>query len=141
MLLTSLLIQQDRASRAFIKDWKQANTRLTQVDRSARYRTQRDFMLGFADGTQSRLQAARKAAEASAKVDYQNPLRGTSVALVLVDRQKQVDEWYDEHYGNLKKGRGYSVAGGHGGYSEGRAAAMRADHGQPGVQGARGELR
>jgi len=94
---------------------------------------------------------ARKEAERQAKADYaakasepttdDAPVLSTSVELVLVGRKERINEWVDDHYGKLQKGRARRSKSNYSAGAAGRAAAGRADMGgSKGVGGSRGSL-
>lgn len=140
VLLTSLLIQQAREAKAFIKPWREANKAACRQDRLLRHYTECDFMTGFASGVQTRLLQVRRETRVDAKASQGDG--GTGMELVLVSREKQVDEWYDKRYGKLRRGRSDRSwrTGAHAGRAAGHEAGQRADLGGNRVGGTRGEL-
>lgn len=131
LLITSLLIQSAQAANAYGKTWKLDNPHTNANTLTAE---KVSFVIGYASGIGSKLRAARKRAETEVKAE-----RGErSVALAIVDKKKQVDEWMDHTYGKLRSTRGPSARTSS--YQRGSVAGQNANLGGTGIQGARGAL-
>lgn len=145
VLLSSLLIQGERALRAFIKVWNAEHQWASPWERQV---ARRSFLNGFAAGIQRRLVAARKEAEQQAENEYAataaaHPGKSSTpgVALVLSDRQAKINDWMDRTYGKLSTSRARGAStGSHYAASEGRRAAANADIGGTAVRGSKGAL-
>lgn len=96
----------------------------------------RSWLMGFSREVTTRLLAAERAATAaeSARQSATAAPVGSSVELVLVDRQAAVSRAVEDTYPRLKPGRVRSLGGS--GYREGRAAGARADLGGSRLGGA-----
>lgn len=90
------------------------------------------FIRGYAVGIQGRLVAARQAVRAQAAKDFV-AAGGGNLLPVLASKEAQVKSEFEERWGGrLGRGRSSYIRGGSG-YASGKAAAGRADTGQPGV--------
>jgi hypothetical protein len=147
MLLASLLISCSRGMEEHLRRYRQE---CPWSGKQQWYVERRGYIFGFADGVRSTLTKARKDAEATAQRERAAASEGDSVAdpatpsvaLVLAERKRQIDDWVDEKYGRLSKGRSRSVGSIGSGYSNGRtagAAAAGAGRRQ-GVSGSHGSL-
>lgn len=124
MLYASLLLQATNAS-------LKAETPVWENTRS--FRT--SFWYGFASRASHRLEEMKAKAEREA---VENSTAGT--ALVLRDRQADVDQAFREAFPSTRKASGGRVGSGSG-FGAGRSAANRADLGGQRLAGARGALR
>lgn len=99
-----------------------------------KFKRRRSFITGFADGLGTRLERANKVARADAAAAH-----GTGMELVLQSKEARVDQWYDEKYGKMMRGRsrGYHVGSG---YNDGHRAGRIADTGGSSVSGRRKAL-
>jgi hypothetical protein len=127
---TSLQIQAQRALNA----WWGSSPMHAALDRNRKFNSRREFLFGFATGTQAALRTANASAQRSAQA-AQKSGPSDSVALVLRSRADRVDEWMDKSYGRLRSVNRNYKSGGAGAGSAGRAAGARADVGQPGLKG------
>lgn len=135
LLNASLQIQ---CATALSRWWKEAKItpRYAHLSGSDQSKVRRQFIFSFADGVFSRLAAANAAAAAEA-AKHQAERTGDSaadseksVALVLVDRKQQVNEWYDKTHGkSTRKAKSNFRGGGHDAASAGRRAGQNADLG------------
>jgi len=117
LLYTSLHMQgASDASRAY-RDSDRSATRII-------YMT--NFLLGFASTVRTRLKAQNVKVEAEV---------GHSMALVLVDRSKEVEDKVSELYPNLRTSRASRIGRAHGAYGKGSAAGAKAD-----LSGGRGHV-
>lgn len=123
VLSASLLIQATRAM--------EAATRTYLYDDVKAFRNA--FLVGFAAEVGARLKEAAEHARTDVEAET-----GTSVALVLRDRAKDIDDFVGQEFPNLRK-IGASVSNGLGA-RRGRDAGARADIGNKRVGGARGAL-
>lgn len=134
MLHASLEVQLVAAALRWRKERK---SRIPSESSCNRYQSQRSFMTGYISSVYDRLLAARRRAEQTA--DSESSEGTGSVALVLVDRRKQVDQFVDKWF-NLWKGRAstrkHDAAAYHAGEAEGRSANI----GQSSVSGNAGAL-
>lgn len=114
MLYTSLLVQATRAMDSpEVLAQKPSGIHGTSFKRA--------FLLSFADRIEQRL----KEASAVAAAAYEG--EGRSVALVLVDRSKDVQDYIFNRYGKLRQARPSSPASSHAGMKAGMDAADAAD--------------
>lgn len=130
MLDTSLQLQMVNAHNQW---WSANKDAYYWMDKGLAFRTRRDFTFGFADGVATKLYRARKDATVEATA-HEAERAGTtveaattSVELVLVGRQKRVDEFYDTVWGGRTRSVTHRYSHGAGGsrmagYSAGRAA-------------------
>ena len=129
LLLTSLLIQQQRACAAFVKEQPPADW-MSAFDKFA---YKRSHMLGFASGVGEIIRKQRRDTAAAVQKEHDDAHRtgiaSTAVALVLRTKEEQVNDWYDTRYGKLKAGRGGPQAGNGYAHSAGHDAGRRADLG------------
>jgi len=87
------------------------------------------FWAGFGDGIRARLNESRRQA-----VKTWEETHGTSLSLVVLEKSAQVDQAYNERWGNgLRKTTGSYVRGG--GAAAGRSAAGRSDVGNARISG------
>lgn len=124
LLYTSLLVQATRAATA------------EEVPRGHKGVTfRRGFLLGFAERVGERLTAQMQtAASGAAAADD-----GTSVALVLADRNAAVDSWVTSHYGRVRRlGQAAPVSAA--GMARGTSAGNDADLGGRAVQSPKSSL-
>jgi hypothetical protein len=139
VLLTSLLIQQQRAATTYAKD----NVPDYATGRE-KFLAKRSHMIGFARGVKERMRKERQAAtKAAAAARPEAPTVGTessSVELVLLSKRQRVDGWYDEKYGHLKSARATSMVGSWSAGDAGHAAGKNADVGATRVGGPRGSI-
>ncbi|MBU6232409.1 DUF2786 domain-containing protein [Patescibacteria group bacterium] len=112
---------------------------------SHKVRIKQEFLEGFTNSVHSKLQTAKRTGQqAAVKVEAKrthatDESAGESVALVLRSRKDRVDDWYDKHYGKLRKGRSsYKQSLSGSAYHSGTAAGARADVGQSQVRGRKG---
>lgn len=91
------------------------------------------FMAGFISRVGSRLLEAKRAATVEMAPE------GSSTALCLVDRAKQVSDYMKENY-QLRAGRGGSRTHDSSAYGAGSSAGSRASLGGQGIGGTRGSL-
>jgi hypothetical protein len=140
VLLTSLLIQQEREVQRFLKNQPPSEW-MTGFDRFA---YKRSHMIGFADGVRSRLRETRRASVDAVQKERNTAAdvltESTSVALVLRTKDEQVKDWYDVRYGKLKSARGGPIAGNGSAHRAGSQAGRNADVGSTRVGGARKAL-
>lgn len=118
MLYTSLLVQATRA----VAD---PEVKATKADYEHGTAFTRSFLLAFADRIGARMRESNS--EAASAVTAAAPIGERSVALVLADRTKDVEDDVLRRYGKLRAARrstGTSSANGH---TAGTAAANRAD--------------
>lgn len=92
---------------------------------AATVRERRGFYVGYADAVRSRLHRATKAATAAHREET-SEAQAESVALVLVDRARQVRESYRAVHPGIKSASSVTSAG-FSGHSEGYAAGSQAD--------------
>lgn len=109
----------------------------------------RTFAVGFVKGfvdevgerlAQARRQAvaeARRAEEAGAAAEGRSPQRGTSVALVLAEKDKQVDDEFKVHFPHVRTLHRYVRLSSWSGYQPGRDAGSRAQLARGSVAGRR----
>jgi hypothetical protein len=128
VILTSLLIQQERAAREYMKRTGEGFEFMTAFEK---FNAKRSFMVGFADGVEEKLIAARNVA----KKDYakETGTTSSSMELVLVSRSEQLDKYYDK----IPKGKARASRTSYDGSAagQGRVAGRNADTGGTGVGG------
>jgi hypothetical protein len=129
VLFASLLLQATSAQAEYMKTGFSVNTWDTASDGMQKFKARRNFTMGFGYAVRDRLKAQRKAATATAQAEH----TGTSVALVLADRDHELDAYMTQF--KLRNGRGSRITGG--GMGAGRSAGQRADLGNPSVGGNR----
>ena len=137
MLDTSLQLQMARA----LHEWWKTEDR-SWMSKTQNVRARQSFMDGFASGVSQKLTAAaiagrRAAEEAEAKATSAAAAK-ESVALVLRSRKDRVNDWIDEKYGKLGKGRASYRQTDYSASSAGRTAGSRADVGQGGLGSRKG---
>lgn len=126
LLYTSILIQLEKALKAFVKERGDQFSRLTA---SEKYITRRSFIYGFSDTIGTRIMEMRtKTTEAT-----------EGAALVLYDRSSLIDAWVAERY-SLRKARSSSHRISSGGYGGGVKAGERANLATKSVPGSRKAL-
>lgn len=150
VLLTSLLIQQATATKA----WQAENPAANFYSRFDRDVARRSFMTSFAYEVGNRLtrirrETARAVAEergdrrtdvAAAASDDRAEVTDAgqpSVALVLREKTERVNEWYDTKYGHLRRARTSYLSGSASASRQGREAGSRADLGSSKLAGRR----
>lgn len=127
-LANSLLLQADHAC----AHWSKHDPLYKALSSSQKLYARRQFLFGFANEVERRLTEMRTE-ETDATSDSK------STALVLRDRGKEVDDYFDSHGPQLRAGR--SLKGGLTGGAAGRAAGARANLGGSALGGsARGVL-
>jgi hypothetical protein len=130
LLDTSLQLQ---CAQAHAQWYKENKAKLAWMNRGLLYRTRRDFVFGFAQGVGMKLASARAAAvqEAAAHEAERSETSvdeaTQSVALVLVNRTKRVDEFYDEVWGGRVRSSTSRYSAGVGGRTSGVEAGQRAN--------------
>jgi hypothetical protein len=142
VILTSLMIQMERASRSYMKKQKDLfGYEWAELRPMDKHVMKRSFMIGFADESGTRVREANKRAQDEAAKGFGD--QGSSSLLpVLASRHDQVEAYYADKHSNTKKGRATrsnydSLAAG-----AGREAARNADIGTKRVGGSvRGEIR
>lgn len=109
-------------------------------------RARKDFLAGYATGLGTRLNRAKESAKES--VQEEQVAAGStaeesseSVSLVLRSRKERIDDWVDETYGSLRKGRASRRSVDGGAYGHGRTAGLSADTGSGGGLRQRGALK
>jgi len=137
LLEASLQIQMQRA----LSEWWKTEDR-SWMSKTQNVRARQSFMEGFTAGVGNKLaegtRAGREAAERErAKTTSPEEAR-ESVALVLRSRKDRVDDWMDQHHGNLRAGRSSYRRTDYSASSAGRDAGSRADVGQPGLRNRKG---
>lgn len=97
-----------------------SRTPIPSYDTTAAFR--RTWYLGFASAVRVRLESVRDRAASQAQSEQND--QGPGVALVLADRQNQVEQKLAELYPNMKKGRARTLHGSgfHAGYRAGQNA-------------------
>lgn len=128
--------------------WKANKDSLYWMDKGLTFRTRRDFVFGFASGVSMKLAAARREAKAEAKLHEAERTGATaeaaskSVELVLVGRQKRVEDFYDTVWGGKTRTVRSNYSGGlRDGHSAGFSAGRNANTNTgPGIGGSRGAL-
>lgn len=130
VILTSLLIQQERAARAYMQ---QAGMGFEFMSAFDKFATKRSFMIGFADGVEEKLKAAHR----SAKEEYAKSTGTTSssMELVLVSRNDQLEAYYKQQFPKTGKARAGNITYHGDAAGSGRAAGRNADTGGTGVGG------
>jgi hypothetical protein len=132
LLFASLLLQATSAQAEYMKNefrpdsWDDASVGMQ------KFKARRNFTIGFGYAIRDRLKAQKKAATATAQAEH----TGASVALVLADRDHELDDYMGQF--KLYKGRGSRMITG-GGMGAGRSAGQRADLGNPSVGGNRSQ--
>lgn len=129
LILGSLQIQLTVAADRHMRSYNLTHSAASAGDK---YKRRRAFIVGFAQRVAERLVVTRRATVQEAEAQS-----GPGTDLVLVDRQRQVDEWLQDAVGPLRTTKGrrrYGV----GGAEAGRAAGDRADVGQGGVSNTSG---
>lgn len=133
MLVTSILTQADHALAYW---WKNYPLR-SSLTAAESLRAKREFLFGFGAAVRRRLVEMRDVGIVESDNIAAN--KGTSTALVLRDRGKQVDDWYNEHYARgMRKSRG--LKGSAHGRSAGDAAGRSANLGGKSLGGTRGAI-
>lgn len=122
LLVTSLQLQCIVAEKEW---WEQHQHEYAHLNHSKQHIERRGFMFGFANGVYDQLNKGKQEArKASAET------HGSGMELVLVSREKQVDDFYNDYWGgNLRNARDRISRGGYAAQSSGRAAGQRADTG------------
>lgn len=117
------------------------------MDKGLAFRTRRDFVFGFAEGVGSKLYQARREATAAAKENQAERAGETaadasaSVELVLVTRQKRVEEFYDTVWGGRTRNVSQRYSSGVGGRNAGYSAGLNANTNTgPGIGGSKGAI-
>lgn len=129
LMYTSLLVQATRAAAA---------EPMPRGHRGVSFR--RGFMLGFAARVGERLAAQNAAAAREADADAGvAPGAGTSVAVVLADRRRTVDDWVADRYRHLRRLESAAPVTAVS-VERGAEAGERADLGGPAVAGGRAML-
>lgn len=139
LLSMSLEVQMMQAMTA----WRRTDSSVRNESKMQAFKKRREFIMGFAAEVGARLNAAARAGrEAAARSEAERShvdvaAATASVSLVLVDRKKRVDDWFDTTHGaGLRKvSRRYSNSGDRGANDAGRAAGRTANIGQPSVGG------
>jgi hypothetical protein len=129
LLFASLLLQATSAQAEYMKNEFRVDTWDNASAGMQKFKARRNFTMGFGYAVRDRLKAQRKAAAAAAQTEH----TGASVALVLADRDHELDDYMGQF--KLYKGRGSRITGG--GMGAGRSAGQRADLGNPSVGGNR----
>lgn len=139
MLDTSLQIQMEVALRAARRSGAvRSEYWMTAMDK---FKENRTFKFGFADGVAVRLHRAKQAGRDEYVRDTGEAGVTDSMALVVRSRRDQVNDWVDKTYGQLRSGRHTRLSSGSGSaHSAGHAAGMSADTGSAGRVGQRREL-
>jgi hypothetical protein len=119
MLYASLLNQCVAAQKEFMIQWKKDFPPFAS-HKMETFKARRSFIIGFADTVRTRITESRKVAVR--KVEKTD----TSVALVLVSRQDQLEVAYTEMFPRTTKGRASRMHAGVGGYKAGQAAGRQA---------------
>jgi uncharacterized protein DUF2786 len=132
LLVESLVRQCNVAMNRFMRTWvKNHSTSWYAPTPSEKYNTRRGFIRGYGERLAERVEEARKVAVQEAVVE------GTSTALVLVNKTKQVENWVEQ---NMTLGITRARKQGWEGNYAGRDAANRADVGQTRMGGAYGAI-
>ena len=128
-LLTSLEQQSRSALKVF--QGEHAEERLW-MGRGPAYVQSRSFISGFGSECGKRLGDLRRRVQAEEPVS-------TGAALVLAEKQPQIDQWVRGHY-TVKLGKSRGRMASHSGRAGGREAGRRADLGHNRVGGSRGAV-
>jgi hypothetical protein len=130
LLDTSLQLQCATALGKFNKENKD---RMAWMDKGLAFRTRRDFVFGFADGVETKLNRAKVEAKAEAAKHEAERTQETienaktSVELVLVNRKERVDEYYDTVWGGRTRNVTHRYGQGSGGRGAGYTAGSNAN--------------
>jgi hypothetical protein len=89
----------------------------------------RGFMFGFANGVYDKLIEGKEQAKKESTVTH-----GSGMELVLIDRSKQVDNFYHNMFSNLRTSTDRMNRGGYQAQGAGREAGRRADTGSGGLR-------
>lgn len=128
-LLTSLEQQSRSALKVFQKEHAEERS---WMGRGPAYVQSRSFISGFGSECGKRLGDLRRRVQAEEPVS-------TGAALVLAEKQPQIDQWVRGHY-TVKLGKSRDMMASHSGRTGGREAGRRADLGHNRVGGSRGAV-
>lgn len=126
-----------------LSEWWRTEDR-SWMSKTQNVRARQSFMEGFASGVSTKFAEATRhgreaAAKAAAERNTTTQAEATaSVALVVRSRAEKIDEWMDNHYGKLGKGRASYRKSDSSARSAGHEAGRRADVGQDRLKGQRG---
>lgn len=127
MMYTSLQIQALRAENTW---WRETGQQLYGWDTpSNQHKERRQFLFSFAVGVQKQLTEATARGRAQAEAEHSKE----SVALVLRDRQANVDDAFKSEWPLRVKSRSRYASGGSAAAGAGYVAGQKADVGQPGL--------
>lgn len=138
LLLTSLHVQLANALAEFTENWKHEYRRMPKHEL---YKSRRTFIESFGQTVANRLAEQRRQATkdydehhttvAAAATPSDEPLGAPtpSAELVLVNRDRKLNEYFDTKYGKLNKGRSSRRGSGIGGAAAGAAAGRQANLG------------
>lgn len=125
--------------------WREQN--VSWMTPMQKFKARREFVAAFGTGLGDKLYAANAEArrvaaqEEAARSDVTAEVATHSVELVLRSKKDRVQDWYDERYGrSLQHVTHRYSSGGRAAREAGYDAGRRADVGQSGVSGRRGEL-
>lgn len=127
LLLASLTLQE---THAVWTDWKNHRQNAWNTDQTAANRFKKAHILAFG------IKVAERIVELKREINREKVVPGSSTALVLVDKAKQVENFFNAVHPSLRKGRAIRVKSG-AGYGAGRNAGARADIGQGRVSNSR----
>jgi len=120
LLLASLTLQE---TNAVWTDWKRHRQNTWKTDQTAANRFKKSHILAFG------IRVAERIVELKREINKEKVVPGSSTALVLVDKAKAVEAFFNAAHPSTRKGRGIKIKS-RDGYGAGTSAGNRADIGQ-----------